>query len=94
VSLPGEIAIIDANRFYSSHRFQQHTEMLFKITHTGTFNISIRALMLIYQVSAAKQVRTSQDKHTINPSNSSSVHRKRQTDSTEHYTNLCWTLDF
>ncbi|KAJ9098475.1 hypothetical protein QFC19_006342 [Naganishia cerealis] len=36
-------------------KFQQHTEMLFKITHTGTFNISIRALMLIYQVSSAKE---------------------------------------
>lgn len=38
--------------------FQQHVDTLFKITHTGTFNISIRALMLIYQVSSAKQVRS------------------------------------
>ncbi|GHJ86839.1 hypothetical protein NliqN6_3241 [Naganishia liquefaciens] len=35
--------------------FQQHVDTLFKITHTGTFNISIRALMLIHQVSSAKQ---------------------------------------
>lgn len=36
--------------------FEKHAEMLFKVTHTGTFNISIRALSLIHQISSQKEV--------------------------------------
>lgn len=37
--------------------------MLFKITHTGTFNISIRALTLIYQISSQKEVSQDPDRY-------------------------------
>lgn len=36
-------------------RFKKRLDTLFRITHTGTFNVSIQALMLIYHVSAAKR---------------------------------------
>lgn len=36
--------------------FTKHAETLFRITHVGTFNTSIRALMLIHQVASAKEV--------------------------------------
>lgn len=32
-------------------------DTLFRITHSGTFNISIQALGLIYQVTSAREVR-------------------------------------
>lgn len=32
-------------------------DTLFRITHSGTFNISIQALNLIHQVTSAKEVR-------------------------------------
>ncbi|KAI5476912.1 CCAAT-box-binding transcription factor [Pseudohyphozyma bogoriensis] len=35
--------------------FKKRLDTLFRITHTGTFNVSIQALMLIYHVSAAKR---------------------------------------
>ncbi|GAA5961282.1 hypothetical protein JCM3765_002898 [Sporobolomyces pararoseus] len=35
--------------------FKQRLDTLFRITHTGTFNVSIQALLLIYHVSAAKR---------------------------------------
>ena len=35
--------------------FEKHMDTLFRITHTGNFNTSIQALMLIYQVSSSKQ---------------------------------------
>lgn len=34
-------------------RFNQHVDTLFLITHTSTFNISLQALLLIYQVSSS-----------------------------------------
>ncbi|KAF8417433.1 CCAAT-box-binding transcription factor [Tirmania nivea] len=36
--------------------FEKHVDTLFRITHSGNFNTSIQALMLIHQVSASKQV--------------------------------------
>lgn len=39
----------------SSADLEKHVDTLFKITHSGTFNTSIQALMLIFQVSASKQ---------------------------------------
>lgn len=36
--------------------FQKHIDTLFKITHSGNFNTSIQALMLIFQVANSKQV--------------------------------------
>ncbi|KAF8469035.1 CBF/Mak21 family-domain-containing protein [Kalaharituber pfeilii] len=36
--------------------FEKHINTLFRITHSGNFNTSIQALMLIHQVSAAKQI--------------------------------------
>ncbi|ORY90226.1 CBF/Mak21 family-domain-containing protein [Leucosporidium creatinivorum] len=38
--------------------FKKRLDTLFRITHTGTFNVSIQALMLIYHVSAAKRAVT------------------------------------
>ncbi|RUP47473.1 hypothetical protein BC936DRAFT_145698 [Jimgerdemannia flammicorona] len=35
--------------------YESNMDILFRITHTGTFNTSIQALMLIFQVSSAKQ---------------------------------------
>ncbi|GAA6064635.1 hypothetical protein JCM10212_003360 [Sporobolomyces blumeae] len=35
--------------------FKRRLDTLFRITHTGTFNVSIQALLLIYHVSAAKR---------------------------------------
>ncbi|CAG8577468.1 14786_t:CDS:10, partial [Acaulospora morrowiae] len=35
--------------------FEGHLNVLYRITHVGTFNISIQALMLIYQVSLKKE---------------------------------------
>ncbi|KAG5457771.1 MAG: CBF/Mak21 family-domain-containing protein, partial [Olpidium bornovanus] len=35
--------------------YDGHMDTLFKVTHTGTFNLSIQALMLIYQAMSAKQ---------------------------------------
>lgn len=40
----------------SNNSFKQRLDTLFRITHTGTFNVSIQALLLIYHVSAAKRV--------------------------------------
>jgi ribosome biogenesis protein MAK21 len=37
--------------------FDKHMDTLFRITHQGNFNTSIQALILIFQVSNAKQVR-------------------------------------
>lgn len=37
--------------------FEKHMDTLFRITHQGNFNTSIQALILIFQVSSAKQVR-------------------------------------
>ena len=39
--------------------FDQHMDTLFRITHEGNFNTSIQALILIFQVSNAKQVQAS-----------------------------------
>lgn len=36
--------------------FQKHMDTLFRITHSGNFNTSIQALMLIFQVANSKQV--------------------------------------
>lgn len=36
--------------------FEKHVDTLFKITHSGNFNTSIQALMLINQVSTSKQI--------------------------------------
>lgn len=36
--------------------FSAHAETLFRVTHTATFNISLRALMLIHQIASAKEV--------------------------------------
>lgn len=36
--------------------FEKHVDTLFKITHSGNFNTSIQALILINQVSASKQI--------------------------------------
>lgn len=36
--------------------FQKHMNTLFRITHSGNFNTSIQALMLIFQVANSKQV--------------------------------------
>lgn len=36
--------------------FQKHMDTLFHITHSGNFNTSIQALMLIFQVANSKQV--------------------------------------
>ena len=49
------------NRAYPFSRindelFEKHVDTLFRITHSGNFNTSIQALMLIHQVSASKQV--------------------------------------
>jgi len=46
------------NRAYpfSDELFEKHVDTLFRITHSGNFNTSIQALMLIHQVSASKQV--------------------------------------
>lgn len=41
---------------FCNYSFERHAETLFKVTHTGTFNISIRALSLIFQVSSQKEV--------------------------------------
>lgn len=38
--------------------FEKHMDTLFRITHSGNFNTSIQALMLIYQVSSKKQAIT------------------------------------
>ena len=38
--------------------FKQRLDTLFRITHTGTFNVSIQALMLIFHVSASKRAVT------------------------------------
>ncbi|CAZ85673.1 unnamed protein product [Tuber melanosporum] len=35
--------------------FEKHVDTLFKITHSGNFNTSIQAMMLIFQVSNSKQ---------------------------------------
>lgn len=35
---------------------EKHIDTLFKITHSGNFNTSIQAMMLIFQVSNSKQV--------------------------------------
>ncbi|GAA5939753.1 hypothetical protein JCM1841_003797 [Sporobolomyces salmonicolor] len=35
--------------------FKKRLDTLFRITHTGTFNVSIQALLLIYNVSSAKR---------------------------------------
>ncbi|GAA5909236.1 hypothetical protein JCM5296_006103 [Sporobolomyces johnsonii] len=35
--------------------FKRRLDTLFRITHTGTFNVSIQALLLIYNVSSAKR---------------------------------------
>ena len=37
--------------------FDRHMDTLFRITHDGNFNTSIQALILIFQVSNAKQVQ-------------------------------------
>jgi ribosome biogenesis protein MAK21 len=37
-------------------RFTSYMDTLFKITHAGTFNTSIQALQLIFQVSQARHV--------------------------------------
>lgn len=37
--------------------FDKHMDTLFRITHSGNFNTSIQALMLIFQVSNSKQVQ-------------------------------------
>ncbi|KAF8440099.1 CBF/Mak21 family-domain-containing protein [Terfezia claveryi] len=36
--------------------FEKHVDTLFRITHSGNFNTSIQALILIHQVSTSKQV--------------------------------------
>lgn len=35
---------------------EKHLEVLFKITHTGTFNAAIQALSLIFSITLAKQI--------------------------------------
>lgn len=39
--------------------FRKHMDTLFRITHSGNFNTSIQALMLIFQVANSKQVCSS-----------------------------------
>jgi len=38
------------------YRYEKHLEVLYRITYVGTFNISIQALMLIFQVSSDREV--------------------------------------
>lgn len=45
--------------------FEKHMDTLFRITHSGTFNISIQALNLIYQVTAAKESVSSRFYRTL-----------------------------
>jgi len=41
---------------YTIFSFDKQINTLFTISHIGTFNISIQALMLIFQVSLSRQV--------------------------------------
>jgi ribosome biogenesis protein MAK21 len=69
--------------------FDKHLDTLFRITHQGNFNTSIQALILIFQVSNAKQVRTNSCKiwTWINVSPG----RLSPTGSTGHSMSLSWT---
>lgn len=49
----------------TTRSFKARLDTLFRITHTGTFNVSIQALMLIYHVSAAKRVSPSFCPHSL-----------------------------
>ncbi|RPB25876.1 CBF-domain-containing protein [Terfezia boudieri ATCC MYA-4762] len=53
--------LVGVNRAYPFSKiddelFEKHVDTLFRITHSGNFNTSIQALMLIHQVSTSKQV--------------------------------------
>ncbi len=39
-------------------RYDENMDILFRITHSGTFNTSVQALMLIFQVCSAKEVKS------------------------------------
>ena len=45
--------------------FNKHMDTLFRITHSANFNTSIQALMLIHQVSAAKQITSDRFYRTL-----------------------------
>jgi ribosome biogenesis protein MAK21 len=37
------------------YRLQERLDVLFRVTHSGTFNVSVQALMLIFQIGNVKQ---------------------------------------
>ncbi|KAL0073542.1 hypothetical protein F4703DRAFT_1897086 [Phycomyces blakesleeanus] len=45
--------------------FEKHMEVLFKITHSGTFNTAIQALSLIFSISLAKHTATDRFYRTL-----------------------------
>lgn len=70
--------------------FSAHAETLFRVTHTATFNISLRALMLIYQIAEAKEVSLHNVRHHFWPLTLRL--RALWTDTTAFFTTRCSTL--